>query len=385
MCHFARRCFFLVWMLLGCWQQPSTAAKPLEVLSVLQDDRAFSRAHDVEVQGPLAFFTGKGGSVAVVDVSQPEKPRLVWSQFDPQKINDGETVLPVGTHLLLGTNNLHALDFSNLLTAINKDPRAETLPPVEFRGAVPGENTVRSINGMVKRGDYLIAACKHGWITVFDISEIDSPKLRDSYPARDKQELRSPHDIATWDDYIAVVDQSRGSPANLGVYRVADPKTHMLLPAEEWKALGFIRESNLDGANRVMVSGGYIYIACSQRDNWKIGIVDARDPEKLKHLHTLPFAGQYATGLEVSGKVIFVAGGNAVQVLDISDPHHPRELAVLHSEEIFPAGGGDAHDLVYRDGLIYVTGQESNTAGIIRVNDPKILELASAQAHSASE
>src|SRR5690606_24020473 len=112
-----------------------------------------------EVQGPLAFFTGKGGSVAIVDVSQPEKPRLLWSLFDPQKINDGETVLPIGTHLLLGTNNLHALNFEKLLTTIKSDSHAEDLPPVEFRGAVKGEKTVQSINGMVKRGDHLLAAC----------------------------------------------------------------------------------------------------------------------------------------------------------------------------------------------------------------------------------
>ena len=46
------------------------------VLSVLVDETALAGAHDVELQGNLAFVAGKGGSLAVIDVADPARPRI---------------------------------------------------------------------------------------------------------------------------------------------------------------------------------------------------------------------------------------------------------------------------------------------------------------------
>jgi hypothetical protein len=43
---------------------------------------------------------------------------------------------------------------------------------------------------------------------------------------------------------------------------------------------------------------------------------------------------------------------------------------------VFPTGRDNAHDLVYRAGHLFVTAQNDNQIGIIRVNDERIRKLA---------
>ena len=110
------------------------------VVSILADDEAFNRPHDVELSGNLAFVPGKGGSIAIVDVADPEAPRVLWSMLDPKKLDDAETVLPVDRFLFLGTRDFFSLDVG--------DPTR----PV-WKGAVADRARVDKINAMVLRGD----------------------------------------------------------------------------------------------------------------------------------------------------------------------------------------------------------------------------------------
>ncbi len=70
---------------------------------------------------------------------------------------------------------------------------------------------------------------------------------------------------------------------------------------------------------------------------------------------------------------------NVVQAIDVSDPAAPRELARLTSPEAFSGGADDAHDLVYRDGYLFVTAQTSHAMVVIRVRDQNIIRLAHGQ------
>lgn len=60
----------------------------LELISVLHDERALAGAHDVLLQGPLAFVAGKGrggkhkgpeepGAVELFDISDPRRLRSI--------------------------------------------------------------------------------------------------------------------------------------------------------------------------------------------------------------------------------------------------------------------------------------------------------------------
>src|SRR5215213_4108933 len=108
--------------------------------AALRDDAALGRAHDVDVYATgetrLAFVTGKAGSFAVVDVSEPRAPRLLSSIVEG--IENGETVLPLGDVCLIGSSHLHAVDV--------RDPRR---PVVTERLT---DASIASINGMVLWG-----------------------------------------------------------------------------------------------------------------------------------------------------------------------------------------------------------------------------------------
>ena len=124
------------------------------------------------------------------------------------------------------------------------------------------------INAMVIRGEHVLTANKSGYITVFDVSEPANPAFVDSFDARARGGLRSPHDIALvgdHGDHIVVVnagdagDFEEQSEVNVRVFGVADPATHQLLPVSEWTIEGLIRNEgkladNLSGANRVAVA-----------------------------------------------------------------------------------------------------------------------------------
>lgn len=340
--------------------------QPFTVVAVLHDDNALERPHDIELQGDLAFVPGKGGSIAIVDIKDLANPRIVWWNNDQPAVEDAQTVLPLENHLFLGARDFHSINI--------EDPAK---PVVE--GRVSDRPRVDRINGMVRRGDFILSANKTGWISVFDISDRSSPRLRDVLDTRRHGNLRSPHDIAVFGDHIIVVDQARNSPVNVRIYRVADSTSSQLLPTDKWTVAGAVSNASLNGANRVCVKGNCAFVACSQSDNFQIGFLDITNPDDPVHLLTMPFADVHATGLTVAGHVLFVAGGQAVQALDITEPDKPKTLAVLKTCDVFPTGRDNAHDLVYRDGHLFVTAQNDNQIGIIRVNDRRILEKASSR------
>ncbi len=88
----------------------SDADAPFSVAAVLVHKQAFDRPHDVELQGDLAFVPGKGGSLAIVDVTDPTKPQLLWHRHDTKGLDDAETVLPSRDQLFLGTHDFISID-----------------------------------------------------------------------------------------------------------------------------------------------------------------------------------------------------------------------------------------------------------------------------------
>ncbi|NOX53453.1 MAG: hypothetical protein GXP27_03245, partial [Planctomycetes bacterium] len=98
-----------------------------------------------------------------------------------------------------------------------------------------------------------------------------------------------------------------------------------------------------------------------------------------------PVADIGANGMAAAGKILFVAGGEAVEAIDISDPARPVSIAQYRNGRLFPTRRlmlgktprfDNAHDLVYRSGYLFVTAQNDNQLGILKVNDRRVLELA---------
>lgn len=345
------------------------ASDAFSVAAVLAHDQALAAAHDVEVAGHLAFIAGKGGSLAIIDVARPAEPRIVWFQHDPQGLLEAEAVLIDGRRLFVGTNDFLSLDVS--------DPAK----PV-FDARLSDRPRISRINGMVKCGRHILSANKDGWIGMFDVTDPARPRLAGALNVRERHDIAYPHDIDRYGDYIVVADPQQfgrtGKDGKLALFRVTEAATHEPLPPDRWTLAGVAASQRLTGANRVKVAGRYAYASGSQPAvHSHFVVVDLADPRQPREVAALEFSDMRGpNGLAVAGQVVFLAGGQTVEAIDVSDPSKPRKLAAQKLPDALPTSGDNAHDLVYRDGYLYVTGQNDNRLVILRVLDEAIRRLA---------
>jgi hypothetical protein len=85
--------------------------------------------------------------------------------------------------------------------------------------------------------------------------------------------------------------------------------------------------------------------------------------------------------LTVAGKMVFLAGRETIDAVGIIDPHHPKtlgsqKLPVIEARENKPRWSYNVHDLIYRDGYLYVSCQSDDGLMILQVNDERVLDLA---------
>ena len=85
-----------------------------------------------------------------------------------------------------------------------------------------------------------------------------------------------------------------------------------------------------------------------------------RSPLLLNHYDTVEFA----TGIELSGNVLFAAHRNfGVELIDISDPAKPRHLSLVRT--------GEAQSLVARNGYLYVGVWAEAKLVVVDVQNPQ--------------
>ncbi len=340
----------------------------LVVAAMLRDALALDGAHDIEVRDGIGYVAGKGGSLAIVDFSRPAAPKCLWSVRDPRAYEDAETVLPLGDgRLLLGARDLFLFDVRNpgaprQLAAIADRPRVD------------------KINGLVRLGDTVLGSNKQGFIVAAGI-EADPPAVR-AAGARDAKGLdglTSPHDVALCGDLLVAVDPNgfgeSGRPGRLAIYRVREAGSGAVLPPEQWQLVGKLEDPRLAGANRVMVGGHFAYVGSAlspkaPKDGRLVAnasVVDLSDPSapRLRGVLAFPDA-RGPNGLELAGATVYASGGQTVQAIDVSDPDKPRETARASLGWILPGGADDLHDLVYRDGFLFVTAQTTDAVVVLR-------------------
>ena len=360
-----------------------TSAEWFSVVSILKHKEALGRAHDVELSGNLAFVPGKDGAIAIIDIAQPQDPELLWYRAG---LGDSETVLLYGNHLLLGTNDFYSVDIS--------DPKK---PVFLTKISEPTDRRIDKINGMVKRGNTVFAANKSGWINAFDIHDIKAPSLAGSLNVAEKHDLMSPHDIDSFGEFVIIVDPRKFGRSTTGTGKIAiikaiDRASGQALPADEWVLAGEIENKQLSGANRVQVSGAFAYTACSygpERPNRApmLGVVDISNPHSPRFVASVPSDCNHGpNGLTIAGKIAFLAGGETIEAVDIKDTRHPIKLGSqkLPASNINPDSNyakgkrktDNAHDLIYRDGHLYVSCQSDDSFMILKINDEQILSLA---------
>ncbi|MCF7847552.1 MAG: hypothetical protein K9M45_01780 [Kiritimatiellales bacterium] len=363
-----------VWMSVGFLVAMGVLAEPFSIVSMTLHDEALSGAHDVALSGNLAFVPGKGQSLSIIDISNPAKPEILWFK-NGEEIPDSETVLPVGDHLLLGTRDFLSLDV--------KDPRNPFILKT-----ISDRPRIDSINGMVKLDDYVFAACKSGYIDAFDISDMKNPTLFGTLETHKRFDFVKPHDIDRYGDHLVIVDPAGFTPpvGRMGVIKVLG--NGKLLPVDQWKLVGMAEAQELIGANRVQVKGHYAIIGGSFSVKARLTagpgtanmvVVDISDPAIPKIVAALPVSDvRGPNGLTIAGNVVFCAGGQSIDAYDITNPAKPVHLA----GQSFPRYNKDAkktdnyHDLIYRDGYLYVSAQTDNGLLILKVNGEGIRKRA---------
>ena len=330
----------------------------------------------MELQGDFASVAGKGGSLAIINVAEPAAPRLVSALVDPVEFEDAETVLPMGNVLFLGTRDFFSIDIRDpakprVLKKISERPRIDR------------------INGRALAGDHVLTANKSGYVGVFDVSGPADPKYVEAFHTASAGGPRKPHDIAVWGNHAVVADAQQHEPHSVFLYRIALPGAKKPLPAAGWTLAGRVpnvdNEGDLQGANRVAAWGGrYAGVGAFQPD--RVGVIDVSDPARPRQLANMPVCDIDATGMAIYGAMLLVSGGECVEIIDVSNPSRPVSVAQYRGGALFPTRAlrsgnstryDNGHDLVYRDGYIYVTAQNDNRLGILKVLDPKIVELAS--------
>ena len=343
----------------GCLGMRRAQKEMMSVVSVSIDTKALAGPHDIELQGDIAFVAGKWGSFAAVDISDASKPAVLDCITGPA---DAQTVFPVSGVCYLGGEDFFAID-------VTEPANLKVMKKIS-------DKRIPSINGIARYGDYLLCASKGNHITVFDISSAANPLLIDALHTGPL--LRSPHDIAVFDNYIVVVNISaKPEQHSLRIYRVAEKRASGLLGTDEWVLESSIREPGLRGANRVHITGKYAVVGCNLA-NHAVAVVDISEPSDARVLKSEPTFVNYCSGLTVAGNIAIAALTNAIELFDISEPANIRSAAAQEFPTVFPKGSEtvhSGHDLVYRNGLIYVTAQFDDAVGIIRVNDARLRAL----------
>jgi len=365
----------------GSLAAETTSKDWFSVVSILKHEHALNRAHDVELSGNLAFVPGKGGSLAIINIEQPQDPKILWYH---EGLGDSETVLPMGNFLLLGTNDFYSLDIA--------DPKN---PVFLKKISAESEGQIDKINGMVKRGNTVFATNKSGWIDTFDISDLKSPTLASALNVSKKFDLMSPHDIDSYGNFVIIVDPRKFSnfpTGKIAIIRVEDKVTGQALPADGWVLTGVIENKELNGANRVQVAGSYAFTASSwgpesANRTPMLGVVDISKPHSPRFVASVPFLGNHGpNGLTIAGKIVFLAGGETIEAVDISNPKQPVKLGSqklptsnMNPDASYAKGKrktDNAHDLIYRDGYLYVSCQSDDSFMILKINNERILSLA---------
>ncbi|HTM48072.1 MAG TPA: hypothetical protein VL285_05315 [Bryobacteraceae bacterium] len=125
-------CFLLCGTLGSQSPQSIRPTGSFRLVGLIHDAKALNQAHDVEVQGGVAFVAGKGGNLALVDISKAGLPRLLASLRNPVEFEDAETVLPLGDVLFLGSRDFFAIDIRDpahpkVLKKISQRPRVDRI------------------------------------------------------------------------------------------------------------------------------------------------------------------------------------------------------------------------------------------------------------------
>jgi hypothetical protein len=281
-----------------------------------QDDYTISMA----VQGKHAYLVN--GTLRVVDISEPSRPRVVSRCDMPGSIT---AIVVAGRYAYVSSEkHLRIVDLSDATT-----PRI-----------VGSCKLGVSLWSMSVTGHYVVGS---GGIFLYmvDISDPAAPK------EVGRCKLVEAHGLALAGQYAFVAADIHG----LRVVDISDPKAPKEIAAFEEPS----------GAMQVAVAGKHAYITGGE-DGVALWIVDISDPKRPKEVTRY---GNWLTGgVAVQDNYAYLASGN-LHVLDVSDPGVPKEVGFFDTAD-------EECTVAWRVAVagnhVYVAGQGEQGFSILRAD-----------------
>ncbi len=282
----------------------------------------------VAIEGTTAYLASGVAGLEMLDVSDPENPRLL-STFAPDFVEPAIRVLVADGIAYLSTAG------SGLLIIDVSDPSAPALLG-EF-----GREEEYYFTAMALKGDTLYLA-DVGNLFLLDLSDPRRPTLLGGLEESDF--ISDPRDMAIWENLVLIADGVLG----LTVIDVSQP--------ERPRVLGQVE----DFAEGVAASGGFVYLTDHDLGFYVLDLSDPRIPVEKGKFDLEDFA----FGLAMKDGLTVVANGlGGLQVLDVADPSNPRPLSQVAD---LP---GYALDVALEGDEAYVALQDGGLA-IVDLSDP---------------
>lgn len=315
----------------------------LDRVGKISDSTALDGAHDVEIEGNIAYVAGKNGTFATVDITNPSDPVVLASITT---FINAQAVRPDGKYCYLGDDNgVHTIDVQNPASPVTAN--TVTSP------------SLSSVNGFAQWGDYLLCATKsNGTIVIVDISEPRSTTLFGEFDTTANGSIESPHDVIVHHGHAIVPNQSEGASPKLAAYKIVSEKEDRLRSVGNWTLEDTYDNSNLNGANQLATDGRYIYVAANYSNTF--GVIDAADLANMSQVSNVSANGTGTNVITAAGPYVAVASGDYVDMFDVRDPTDVSLAAYSHDNGLL------LHDLAFNGGAIAATAQGTDELHIFR-------------------
>ncbi len=336
---------------------------PVSVGSLVLPSHAFG----VAVAGTVAFVAGGNGGLHAVDVTNPAAPVLLDTEntggFARGVLVEGALAYVANSTMLTIVN----VSSPSALSTVSSSPI-----PVEA-------------NRLVKRGSHVFVAGMGQGVASIDVANPAAPVV-----VGQVQTFGTAYGIGAFDIWLVVADGGHG----LVTIEAFHPESPPILGGN----------ATIPAIERVAAADAFVYAACGSLGLRVVSVEAIGDPVVVGALDTAGFARDVA----VAGAVVYVADGAAgFAIVDVSAPGAPTlrgtldtasAFAVTGSEEVaFLADGnsllaidvsnpdapfvtGDiafpttAHDVVVRGDVAYVANFTEGVQ-VVDVSDPSALAL----------
>jgi hypothetical protein len=320
-------------------------------------------AEGIAVSGSTIFLADGPYGLRVVDATDPGNPHEIGSAYD---FNYAFDVAVSGAYAYVAAGG------SGLLVVNVSDPAA----PVEVRAF----DTPGYVYSVALAGQMAYLADAWAGVKLVNISNPAAPFLAGSAPtpgwalslavsgsslyvANGVNGLRilnvansaSPYEVGAWEtDGFQLRLAVEGSRVYLADTLNGLHLVDAAAPAAPVETALF---SQMSDARRVVVADGYAYVAAG--DEGHLYIFDISDPHAPSQAARFD-GGGYAGGVAVSGSFAYLAtfmdSPNYLWVVNLSDPAHPTQAAVVPLDSLDPANGA-AREVVIQGTDAYIADE----------------------------